>query len=182
MQVTWDGHTSSVEAATRAARANITLEEQIYQIHKVKGLLPDEEKEKIGPKPAGTRNLLSVLPILSSTSNQSGPPHSSGASNPPIPGVSKQTTAVLHQNPLVLTSISKQIATPVSVQTSQPPFPPQSLTMPPMPPPPTILAPQQSMMMMSMHHQHMIGKYNLVFQNYCNVINFISLLESLNRY
>ena len=50
-RVTWDGHTSSVEAATRAARANITLEAQIHQIHKVKGLLPDEEKEKIGPKP-----------------------------------------------------------------------------------------------------------------------------------
>lgn len=50
-RVSWDGHTSSVEAATRAARANITLEDQIHQIHKVKGLLPDEEKEKIGPKP-----------------------------------------------------------------------------------------------------------------------------------
>lgn len=49
-KVTWDGHTSSVESATRAARANITLEDQIHQIHKVKGLLPDEEKEKIGPK------------------------------------------------------------------------------------------------------------------------------------
>ncbi|XP_026676150.1 splicing factor 3A subunit 1 [Diaphorina citri] len=49
-KATWDGHTSSVEAATRAARANITLEDQIHQIHKVKGLLPDEEKEKIGPK------------------------------------------------------------------------------------------------------------------------------------
>lgn len=38
-KVTWDGHTSSVEAATRAARANITLEEQIHQIHKVRILL-----------------------------------------------------------------------------------------------------------------------------------------------
>lgn len=28
-KVTWDGHTSSVEAATRAARANITLEDQV---------------------------------------------------------------------------------------------------------------------------------------------------------
>lgn len=53
-RVSWDGHTSSVEAATRAARANITLEDQIHQIHKVKGLLPDEEKEKIGPKPVGS--------------------------------------------------------------------------------------------------------------------------------
>ncbi|CAG9137340.1 unnamed protein product [Plutella xylostella] len=50
-RVTWDGHTSSVEAATRAARAHVTLEDQIQQIHKIKGLLPDEEKEKIGPKP-----------------------------------------------------------------------------------------------------------------------------------
>lgn len=38
-KVTWDGHTASMEAATRAARANITIEEQIHQIHKVKGLL-----------------------------------------------------------------------------------------------------------------------------------------------
>lgn len=37
-RVTWDGHTSSVEAATRAARANITLEDQIHQIHKVRNL------------------------------------------------------------------------------------------------------------------------------------------------
>lgn len=29
-KVTWDGHTSSVEAATRAARANITLEDQVF--------------------------------------------------------------------------------------------------------------------------------------------------------
>lgn len=51
-RVTWDGHTSSVEAATRAAARNISLEDQIHQIHKQKGLLQDEEKEKIGPKPA----------------------------------------------------------------------------------------------------------------------------------
>lgn len=61
-RVTWDGHTSSVEAATRAARANITLEDQIHQIHKVKGLLPDEEKEKIGPKPVSNKPI-SVPPL-----------------------------------------------------------------------------------------------------------------------
>ncbi|XP_018794376.1 PREDICTED: splicing factor 3A subunit 1 isoform X2 [Bactrocera latifrons] len=62
-RVTWDGHTSSVEAATRAARANITLEDQIHQIHKVKGLLPDEEKEKIGPKPVSNKPSLSAPPL-----------------------------------------------------------------------------------------------------------------------
>ncbi|EDW85171.2 uncharacterized protein Dwil_GK12756 [Drosophila willistoni] len=67
-RVTWDGHTSSVEAATRAARANITLEDQIHQIHKVKGLLPDEEKEKIGPKPVGNKATLSAPPQPPSSS------------------------------------------------------------------------------------------------------------------
>ncbi|XP_011687134.1 PREDICTED: splicing factor 3A subunit 1 [Wasmannia auropunctata] len=65
-KVTWDGHTSSVEAATRAARANITLEEQIHQIHKVKGLLPDEEKEKIGPKPVNRATELSHMAAAAS--------------------------------------------------------------------------------------------------------------------
>ncbi|KAH8358514.1 hypothetical protein KR093_000496 [Drosophila rubida] len=76
-RVTWDGHTSSVEAATRAARANITLEDQIHQIHKVKGLLHDEEKEKIGPKPVGNKATLSAPPQPSSSKNQhSNHPHS----------------------------------------------------------------------------------------------------------
>ncbi|XP_023175363.1 splicing factor 3A subunit 1 [Drosophila hydei] len=70
-RVTWDGHTSSVEAATRAARANITLEDQIHQIHKVKGLLHDEEKEKIGPKPVGNKATLSAPPQPSSKSQHS---------------------------------------------------------------------------------------------------------------
>ncbi|XP_033244206.1 splicing factor 3A subunit 1 isoform X1 [Drosophila miranda] len=74
-RVTWDGHTSSVEAATRAARANITLEDQIHQIHKVKGLLPDEEKEKIGPKPVGNKATLSAPPQPSSK-----PQHNHGQS------------------------------------------------------------------------------------------------------
>lgn len=65
-KVTWDGHTSSVEAATRAARANITLEEQIHQIHKVKGLLPDEEKEKIGPKPVNRAAELTHMAAVAS--------------------------------------------------------------------------------------------------------------------
>ncbi|XP_060068714.1 splicing factor 3A subunit 1-like [Ylistrum balloti] len=48
-KVVWDGHTASMEKVTQKARENITIEEQIAVIHKVKGLLPDEEKEKIGP-------------------------------------------------------------------------------------------------------------------------------------
>ena len=49
-KVTWDGHSSSIEATTRAASSNISIEEQIHQIHKVKGLLTDDDRDKIGPK------------------------------------------------------------------------------------------------------------------------------------
>lgn len=42
-KVTWDGHSSSAESAARAARANISLNDQIAQIHKQKGLLPDQQ-------------------------------------------------------------------------------------------------------------------------------------------
>ncbi|XP_072045442.1 splicing factor 3A subunit 1-like [Amphiura filiformis] len=50
-KVIWDGHTASMEATTRKAQANISIEEQIAALHKAKGLLPDKEKEKIGPQP-----------------------------------------------------------------------------------------------------------------------------------
>ena len=33
-----------------AASSNISIEEQIHQIHKVKGLLTDDDRDKIGPK------------------------------------------------------------------------------------------------------------------------------------
>ncbi|RWS31181.1 splicing factor 3A subunit 1-like protein [Leptotrombidium deliense] len=67
-KVTWDGYTASMEAATRAARANITIEEQIQQIHKMKGLLPDEDKEKIGPTLPSTSSGLPNIGSLSSMS------------------------------------------------------------------------------------------------------------------
>ena len=52
-KIQWDGHTSSAEATARAARANISLSDQIEQIHRAKGLIPDSSKEGIGPKVGG---------------------------------------------------------------------------------------------------------------------------------
>lgn len=85
-RVTWDGHTSSVEAATRAARANITLEDQIHQIHKVKGLLPDEEKEKIGPKPvvSGGPSVPGTSKISTTVSAVPIPPQTQQPVQPPV--------------------------------------------------------------------------------------------------
>lgn len=88
-RVTWDGHTSSVEAATRAAARNVSLEDQIHQIHKVKGLLPDEEKEKIGPKQMSG---ISAPPKQISSAQQVHPPINipgqiAHHSAPPMPSV-----------------------------------------------------------------------------------------------
>lgn len=71
-KVTWDGHTNSMEAATRAARANITIEEQIQQIHKLKGLLPEDDKDKIGPSIPSASTSHQPLPTISQPPK---PPH-----------------------------------------------------------------------------------------------------------
>jgi splicing factor 3A subunit 1 len=77
-KVTWDGHTASVEAATRAARANITIEEQIQQIHKIKGLLPEDDKDRIGPAlPSTTTSGATIsAPPVASSATISAPPKS----------------------------------------------------------------------------------------------------------
>ncbi|XP_014223741.1 splicing factor 3A subunit 1 [Trichogramma pretiosum] len=121
-KVTWDGHTSSVEAATRAARANITLEDQIHQIHKVKGLIPDEEKEKIGPKPV-TR----VSDLTSSAAAATKPQATVKA--PPKPPAPKPMPPPLQ---------------PVQ----QAPLPPPQMAMPPMGMPQPMMG-QPPMMMMA---------------------------------
>lgn len=130
-KVTWDGHTSSVEAATRAARANITLEEQIHQIHKVKGLLPDEEKEKIGPKPVTSRAMeLSHMAAAASKPQATlkAPPKPPAPKPPQPPQPSQQ----LQQQPPL-----------------PPPPPPQMSMAPMMPPQPPMMPPQPPMMMMA---------------------------------
>jgi len=61
-KVTWDGHSSSAEAAARAARANISLNDQIEQIHRNKGLIPDTAKESIGPQSTSSAPMPWLLP------------------------------------------------------------------------------------------------------------------------
>jgi len=168
LQVTWDGHTSSVEAATRAARANITLEEQIHQIHKVKGLLPDEEKEKIGPKPVGSRTAAGMQSLPPPPGTKPAVPlPMTTASKPPSVPVSKP------QAPPAAQSKPQPIAPPVPVtappqQPAPPPPPPAPMALPPMtglPPPPGLLPPQPGMMMMPMRQPPLMGKKKYIFQD-----------------
>lgn len=144
-KVTWDGHTASMEAATRAARANITIEEQIQQIHKIKGLLPDEEKERIGPaKPHGS---IPMPPL---------PP-----SNPPLPPLPPASTSAPAPPGTMKPVMSRPPQPPMPSKMSQPPLlPPAALrtqmttviTHAPVPAPRTMLAPQGILMAPHMGH------------------------------
>ncbi|XP_015509972.1 splicing factor 3A subunit 1 [Neodiprion pinetum] len=143
-KVTWDGHTSSVEAATRAARANITLEEQIHQIHKVKGLLPDEEKEKIGPKPATRAAELSHMAAAASKPQATlkAPPKPPAPkpvpvpAQPPPPSIGMSTMGIpqpiMPQPPMMMMAPMPPIRPPPLMTPAMSPFMP---TPPPMQPP-----------------------------------------------
>ncbi|XP_045467739.1 splicing factor 3A subunit 1 [Harmonia axyridis] len=124
-KVTWDGHTSSVEAATRAARANITLEEQIHQIHKVKGLLPDEEKEKIGPKNVPNKPVVKSSPIVTKAQPVPNPT----PVKPPVQPVQTQA-------PTIALTVQPQPILAPQPPIMMMPAPP----MPPMRPPPIMMA------------------------------------------
>nr|CAD7412311.1 unnamed protein product [Timema cristinae] len=164
-KVTWDGHTSSVEAATRAARANITLEEQIHQIHKVKGLLPDEEKEKIGPKPVtsgGPPPRTSALPPPPGT--KAPPPPSKNPAPPPPKPVS-----------------APKPQPPPPPQQAPPPPPPGPMPMPPMggmPPPPGMMSAGPGIMMMPMRQPPLMGEYisHMLVELYSSLL--VSCVES----
>ncbi|CAD6190228.1 unnamed protein product [Caenorhabditis auriculariae] len=47
----WDGTEETREAITKAVQNNITIDQQIHDLHRAHGYLPDPNKEKIGAKP-----------------------------------------------------------------------------------------------------------------------------------
>lgn len=74
-KVVWDGHTASMEKVSQRARENISIEEQIATIHKTKGLVQDEEKERIGPAmPKGSGAPAPPPPLPTSLAPPAPPP------------------------------------------------------------------------------------------------------------
>ncbi|XP_039430032.1 splicing factor 3A subunit 1 [Culex pipiens pallens] len=134
-RVTWDGHTSSVEAATRAARANITLEAQIHQIHKSKGLITDEEKEKIGPKPIPGTVALAPPKPPSQQSQQHQQSSQQHAPPPPKP-IQHQQPQQHHQQPPV--PMMMQMGMGMGPPPMMPPPFNVGFGVPPMPPHPSM--------------------------------------------
>ena len=94
-KVIWDGHSASMEKVSQKARENITIEDQIAGIHKVKGLVADDEKEKIGPAmPKIPPEPMSVPkvpappnPVQTSQVPVLPPPPSTATSTPSAPSV-----------------------------------------------------------------------------------------------
>lgn len=117
-KVVWDGHTASMEKVTQKARENITIEEQIAVIHKVKGLLPDEEKEKIGPampKPTVPKTTQPIPPLPPTTLQ----PSMMKVQPPPPPPVQQSRPPSMPPMP-------------------RPPMPQNMVLLPPRPPPTAI--------------------------------------------
>ncbi|XP_011454449.3 splicing factor 3A subunit 1 [Magallana gigas] len=128
-KVVWDGHTASMEKVTQKARENISIEEQIKTIHKVKGFMQDEEKEKIGPNiPKNPPPPPKVAPPPPPMAKQAKPP-------PPPP----QSTGSLNPAPLMSQTVPQR---------------PGLMVLPPRPPMP-IVRMQQPMPVAS--HQFMPG-------------------------
>ena len=69
-KMTWDGHATSAESAARAARANVSLDDQIAQIHRQKGMdapPPPEPPKTIvvaPPAPAPVAMVPPVAPMI----------------------------------------------------------------------------------------------------------------------
>ncbi|PIK60618.1 putative splicing factor 3A subunit 1-like [Apostichopus japonicus] len=88
VRILWVRFFSSMESTTRKAQANISIEEQIEALHKAQGLLPDEEKERIGPKQTTKRREDSIHPPRAPPKPKAPPPVSKPPmhrSMPPLP-------------------------------------------------------------------------------------------------
>lgn len=121
-KVVWDGHTASMEKVAQKARENFSIDEQIANIHKVKGLVPDAEKEKIGPSKTGGVAIPPPPPPGKPAPPKPAPPKQP----PPPPAVSAPPVSTQPQ------ALKRPI---VAIQQPPPPVPQPVMMMPPRPPP-----------------------------------------------
>jgi len=123
-KVIWDGHSASMEKVSQKARENITIEDQIAVIHKVQGLVADEEKEKIGP----------AMPKAAPPEPAPLPPKFPTASTAPMSSVAP---------PLPPSTAATPTTSVPSAPMSKPPLPPVH------PPPANVMPVPPGMMMMA---------------------------------
>merc|ERR1719210_3018861 len=112
---TWDGHSGTAEAAARAARANISVNDQIEQIHKQKGFIPEKTPEREPPRPPPPQLPPQMPPQM--------PPMMPPKPAPPPPSMVPQPPVMVAVRPVI------------PVFTPMPPMAPRPPALPPMMPP-----------------------------------------------
>ncbi|XP_052217771.1 splicing factor 3A subunit 1-like [Dreissena polymorpha] len=125
-KVVWDGHSASMEKVAQKARENFSIDEQIANIHKVKGLVPDADKEKIGPSITPRAPMAAAPPpppMMNKAAPPKQPPPPAGAP-PPVP-----TMPQALKRPVVA----------MGNPAPPPPMPQPVMMMPPRPPPMQVL-------------------------------------------
>ncbi|KJH43351.1 surp module [Dictyocaulus viviparus] len=75
-QLIWDGSEETREAHTLAVQSQVTIDQQIHEIHRQHGFLPDSSKERIGAQPP-------VPPVSRSVSGLNATPVASRMYPPP---------------------------------------------------------------------------------------------------
>ena len=146
VKVVWDGHSASMEKVSAKARENITIEDQIAVIHKVQGLVADDEKEKIGPAmpkgPPPPMPEIAPLPSrttapmsVQTTSIPAPPPPPSAAissTQPAVPAMDKPPPLPPPQLPPASATAPPKVPVPNILPV---PVPPGMVMMPPQPTP-----------------------------------------------
>ncbi len=146
--VTWDGHSSSAESVAAKARANVTINEQIEQIQRQKGMMA--EKEKIGPKvtdspqpqprpPVPSTATISAPPVqqpAAATAVMAPPVAAAPPPPPPVPLPPPQQPPMMMQQPVM--AGLPGAAPPAFFVAATPGFPPMPAPPPPQAGPPMV--------------------------------------------
>jgi hypothetical protein len=74
----WDGQQTSIDATTRAAQQSVSLEQQISEIQRQHGYLPNPAAERFAPKPAATTTATGTTAPATTTSFSSMPNPAAG--------------------------------------------------------------------------------------------------------
>ncbi|WKX97788.1 hypothetical protein Q1695_013455 [Nippostrongylus brasiliensis] len=103
-QLIWDGSEETREAHTLAVQSQVTIDQQIHEIHRQHGFLPDSSKERIGAQP----------PQM--------PPRPAAAANP-APAVPRMYPPATGAAGLISLPPGYPVSIPTSVPSMQPPPP-----------------------------------------------------------
>ncbi|KAI9145738.1 Pre-mRNA splicing factor PRP21 like protein-domain-containing protein [Paraphysoderma sedebokerense] len=92
-KVIWDGHTASIQSTTKQIVQNMSIEDQIAQIHKSKGLTQDSRRDAIGPRvvPVDEDSMDELQPTPGASSSYGFPTSAAnippGAAAPTVPSL-----------------------------------------------------------------------------------------------